>query len=175
MQIGLLGTIASQFCDASHCLALAFRLLNFVLDDFSDILMDMQVVVDLLFDKVAYIFINGITIWGHHRRTQLDFRLTLEYWFFHIDGDSSNNTCTDVAILVFAKELLDGLGDMFLKGTLMGTTLCGMLTIDERVVFLAILVGMCKGYLDIVALQMDNRIEGVVGHAVLQQVLQTMT
>ena len=130
--------------------------------------MDMQVVVNLLFDKVAHIFINGITIWRHNRRTQLNLCLTLEDRFFHIDGNGCDDTCTDVAILVFTKKLLDGSCDMLLKGTLMGTTLCGVLAIDERVIFLAILVGMCKGYLDIVALQMDNRIEGVVRHTVLQ-------
>ena len=93
--------------------------------------MDMQIIVDLLFDEVAYIFINSISIWRHHSRTQLDFRLAFEDWFFHINSDGCNNTCSNVAILIFAKEFLDGLGDMLLKGTLVGSTLGGMLAIDE--------------------------------------------
>ena len=57
---------------------------------------------------------------------------------------------------------------MFFESTLMGTALCGMLTIDKRVVFLTILIGVRKGHFDILTFQMDNRIEWVVGHAVLQ-------
>ena len=87
--------------------------------------MDMQVVVDLLLDEVAHIFINGLAVRSHLRRTQLDLRLTLEDRLLDIDGNSCHHTRSDVAILVFAEELLDGLGDMLLKGTLMGTTLRG--------------------------------------------------
>ena len=63
---------------------------------------------------------------------------------------------------------------MLLEGTLMGSALCGMLTVYKRVVLLTILVGMREGNLDILTFQMDNRVEGIVGHAVLQQILQTM-
>ena len=175
MQVSLLGTLTSQFGNASHRLTLTFRLLDFALDDLGNILMDVQVVIDLLFDEVTYIFINGIPIGSHLRRAQLDLRLTLKDWFFHIDSDGSNDTRTDVAILVFTKELLDGLGDMLLESTLMGTTLRGMLAIDERVVLLTILVRVRESHLDILALQVDDRIERVVGHAVLQQVLQSVT
>ena len=174
MQISLLGTLTSQLGNASHRLAFTFRLLDLTLDDLSNILMDMQVIVDLLFDEVAYIFINGISIGSHLRRTQLDLRLTLEDGFLHIDGNGSNNTRTNVTILVLAKELLDGLGNMLLESTLMGTALCGVLTVDKAVVLLTVLVGMGKGYLDVVTLQMDNGVEGVIGHAVFQQVLQAV-
>ena len=57
----------------------------------------------------------------------------------------------------------------------MRTALCGMLSVDERIVFLAVLVGMGKGHLDIVTLQMDDGIQRVVGHAVFQQIFQSMT
>ena len=63
---------------------------------------------------------------------------------------------------------------MLLEGTLVGTALCGMLSVDEGVVFLAVLVGMGEGYFDVLALQVDDGIEGIVGHAVAQQVFQTM-
>ena len=62
VQVRLFGTVASQFGNTSHRLALTFCLLDFIFDNLSNILMDMQIVVDLLFDEVAYIFINSITI-----------------------------------------------------------------------------------------------------------------
>ena len=137
--------------------------------------MNVQIIVHLLFDEVSYIFINSIAIGSHLRRTQLNLRLTLKDRFFHIDCNSRYDTCTDVTIFIFAKELFNSLGDMFFESTLMGTALCGMLTIDKRVVFLTILIGVRKGHFDILTFQMDNRIEWVVGHAVLQQVFQAVT
>ena len=56
----------------------------------------------------------------------------------------------------------------------MGSSLDGVLTIDEGVVFLAILVGVGKGYLDILALQVDDGIKAIVGHAIGKQILQTI-
>ena len=57
----------------------------------------------------------------------------------------------------------------------MGTALSGMLTINEGVVFLTILIGMGKGNLNILALKVDNGVKGIVRHTVFQQILQTMT
>ena len=175
VQVSLLGTLAGQFRHTCHRLALALALLDLVLNDLSHILVDMQVVVHLLLDEVAHIFINSVTIGSHHGRAQLDLGLTLEDGFLDVDGYGGHDARTDVAILVFAKELLDGLGNMLLEGTLVGSSLGGVLAVDEGVVFLAILVGMGEGYLDIVAFEVDNGIEGVIGHAVFQQVLQSVT
>ena len=41
---------------------------------------------------------------------------------------------------------------MLLEGTLMGTALRRVLAVDERVVFLTILVGMGKGDLNVITL-----------------------
>ena len=49
-----------------------------------------------------------------------------------------------------------------------------MLSVDERMVFLAILIGMRKGYLNVFALHVDDRVEAVVGHVVGEQVFQTV-
>ena len=64
---------------------------------------------------------------------------------------------------------------MLLEGTLMRSTLCGVLSVDKRVIFLTILVGMGEGNLDIVTLQMDDGIERIIGHTVLEQILQSVT
>ena len=103
MQIGFLGTIAGQFGDAGHRLALALALLDFTLYDFCYILMDVQVVVNLLLDEVTYIFINAFAIRRHLGGAQLDLGLTLEDGFLHIDGDGGDDAGTDVTIFVFAE------------------------------------------------------------------------
>ena len=63
---------------------------------------------------------------------------------------------------------------MLLEGTLVGTALRGVLSVHKRVVFLAILVGMGEGNLDILALHMDDGIDGVGGHRVGEQVFQSV-
>ncbi len=57
----------------------------------------------------------------------------------------------------------------------MRTTQSGMLTIDERIVFLAVLLGVSECYFDIIAAQVAYRIQGIVIHAVVQQIAQSVT
>ena len=64
---------------------------------------------------------------------------------------------------------------MLLKCALVCSSLSGMLSVDEGVVFLTILVGVCEGYLYVFALEMDDRIESVACHGVVKQVFQTIT
>ena len=63
---------------------------------------------------------------------------------------------------------------MLLEGALVGTALCGVLTVDEAVVFLAILVGMGEGDLDVLAHDVDDGVEFRRRHVVLQQVFQAV-
>ncbi len=137
--------------------------------------MDMQVVVDFLLDEIANILVDAHPARGHRQRAQLDLRLTLKDRFFHIDGYRSHDTSTNVAVLIFPEIVTDGSSDMLLEGTLMGTTLRGVLTINKGIVLLAILIGMGKGNLDILTLQMDDGVKRLVGHTVFQQILQSMT
>ena len=137
--------------------------------------MDVEEVINLGLDEVANVFVDADAIGGHLQGAELDLRLTLKHRLLDINGNGCNNTCADVAILIFAEEFLDGLGDVLLEGTLMSTALGGVLAIHERVILLAVLVGMGKGDLDILTLEMDDRIEAVVGHPVVEQILQSVT
>ena len=64
---------------------------------------------------------------------------------------------------------------MLLEGCLMCTALCCMLTIHERVILLAILIGVCESYLNILSLHMNYRIQWINCHIISQKVLQTMS
>ena len=57
----------------------------------------------------------------------------------------------------------------------MGSAVSGVLAVDKRVVFLAALVGMGYGHFDVIALEMDGRVERIGGHCVAQEVEQTVT
>ena len=138
--------------------------------------MDMEIVIYFLLDEITHILVDGLaTIRSHRGATELNLRLTLEDWLLYVQGYGSNDTITDVAILILAIELLDGLGDMLLEGTLMSTALSGMLTIDKGIILLAILIGMCEGYLNVLALHMHDFIQSLIGHVVSQEILQAMT
>ena len=63
---------------------------------------------------------------------------------------------------------------MFLEGTLVRAPLGRMLSVDERIIFLPVLSRVGKGYFYVFSFQVDDRIEPVVGHIVVQQVYQTV-
>ena len=63
---------------------------------------------------------------------------------------------------------------MFFESALVSTSLRGMLTVDERIIFLSILISVAKCNLNILALHVNYRVETVDGHSVFQQVLQSV-
>ena len=63
---------------------------------------------------------------------------------------------------------------MLLERTLMSTALCGMLTVHERVILLAILVSVRECNLDIFAFKVYYGVKPVVGHIVGEQVFQSV-
>ena len=64
---------------------------------------------------------------------------------------------------------------MLFKGTLVGSALCGMLSVYKRIILFSVLISVCKGYFYIFALNMNNGVKPIVGHAVVQQVGQSVT
>ena len=56
----------------------------------------------------------------------------------------------------------------------MSTALCGVLTVDERIVFLAVLVGMSDNHLYLVAFKMNGSVERVVAHIFLYEVAEAI-
>lgn len=71
-------------------------------------------------------------------------------------------------------KLLDGLGDRFTESRLMRTALRGVLSIDERIVTLAVTRTVCDGHFDILARKVDRRIKRLLGHVLAQKVQQAV-
>ena len=136
--------------------------------------MDVEIVVDIRLYEVSNILINGFTIRRHLCRTKLYLRLRLKNRLLNINSYGCNDTVSDVTILIFTKEFLDGLGYMFLKSSLMCTPLCCMLSIYERIILLSILVCMGESNLNIFPFHMYNRVKRIYSHVICQQILQSM-
>ena len=64
---------------------------------------------------------------------------------------------------------------MLLQCTLVGSTLGSVLTVNERVILLTILVSVGKSQFDVSTLQVDDVIQAIHRHIVFQQVFQTVT
>ena len=130
--------------------------------------MDVQIVIDLFFDKVAHIFINAFTAGTHCQRTEFDFCLTFKHRLFHVNGNGCHNTIADIRVFViFAEKLFYRFGDMLFKGTLMRSSLCCMLSVHKRVILFAILIGMSKRNFDVFSLHVNDGIKAIVGHIII--------
>src|SRR5574344_312554 len=176
MEIGFLGTVTGEFGHSGHSLAFMLTFLNLILYNLCYVGMDMKVIVYFLLHKIADILVDTVSSRSHRCRAQLNLSLTFEHRVFHIKGNSSNKTVSDIRIvIVLAIKLFDGFGNMLLKGTLVSTPLGGMLTIDKRMELLPILICMSKSNLYILTFDMDDIIKAIYSHVIGKKVLQTMT
>ena len=172
----LFRSFACGFSYAGNGFALAFRVLNLLEHDFRHLRVLVQVVVELQANKVVDELVDGdAACRAHIFRAEFDFRLALEHGFFDIDGNSAYYAVADVGeFLILAVELLDRSADSLAEGSLVCTALYGVLTVDERVILLTCLVGVCEGDLYIFAYDVNDRIEWIDCHCFGQQVEQTV-
>ena len=157
-------------------LALFLAVLDLLQHDLHDLRVLMQEIIELLLDKVIDELIDGDAAGGAHvLGTEFDLGLALEDRLFHVDGDRAHHAVADVGeLLVLVEKLLDRPSDRFAESRLVRTALDGMLTVDERVILVAVLVGVGEGNLDVFALDMNDRVERTDGHVLRQQVQQTV-
>ena len=137
--------------------------------------MDVQEVVYLKLDEVANILVDALAARRHLQRAELNLGLALKHRLFHVYGNGSHKAVAYVGeLVVLAEELLYGARYVLLEGALVGAALCGVLSVDKRVILLAILVGMRKGYLYVLALDMYDGVKRVGGHGVGKEVGKTI-
>ena len=167
-RLAFFGAFAGKFRHAGDGFALFLALLNLLLHDFCHVEVLVQVVVYLFLDEVADKLVDAhaaqrerlavfVLVGRHGERTEFDFRLRLEHWLNHTHGDGRHQSVAHVLhVVVLAEILLDGARDVLFEGTLVRTALRGVLSVDERVVFLAILPGVGEGDVDVFAFEVDN-------------------
>lgn len=170
-----LGLLAGALGNAGHGLALALAVLNGLEDDGGGVRLAVEIVVELRLDEVADELGHRRAVGTHIARAEFGLGLALEHRFLYLHGDGCHHAVADVGILKLglAEKLLDGAADSLLEGCEVGAALGGVLAVDKRVKLLAILPGVGYHHLDVVALQVDYRIEGLVGHRVLEEVFET--
>ncbi len=175
VQTGSLAHLARLLCHARHFLAQFLALLHFSEKHLCHIGILVQIVVHLAFHEVAHELVYRDAALGRRAlRAQLHLGLTLEKGFLNIDADGSHHAVAYVGIfVVLSRIILDGFCHIFLEGCLMRAAQCCMLTVDEAVVFLAVLLRVGEGNLYVLARKMDDGIERLVVHAVVQQVAQS--
>ena len=175
VQVGFLGTLACQLRHACHGLALLLALADFLQHHVGHVGVLVQVVVYLLLDEVAHILVHRDAVGAHGERSELDLRLAFEHRFLHVHRDGGHQAVADVSeFKVFSAVFLDGSGDVLLESTLVSAALRGMLTVDERVVLLAVLVGVRESNLYVLTFQVDDGIDALGGHLVVEQILQSV-
>ena len=172
VHVHLLGTLAGELGDACDGLALLFGILYLLQHGVGSLRCLVEEVVHLGLDEVAHELVETHAAVGRHGGgAEFHLSLALEDGFLDIDSNGRHHAVAYVSeFLVLVVELFDGTGYVFLEGALMGTSLCGVLAVDERVVLLAVLAGVGEGNLYVIALEMDDRVEGIGRHAVSKQV-----
>ena len=159
VQVGLLCPFACNFGYARHCLSLSFALVDLAFNLFGHVGMDVQIVVYLALNEVAHVLVNAFSARTHRQRAQFNLRLTFEHGLLYVDGNGSHQSVANVNVLVVLREkVFNGFGDVLFKCALVRAALCGVLSVNERVILLAVLVGVGKGNLDVFALYVNDGI-----------------
>lgn len=84
--------------------------------DFFGLVVLVQIVIELLFQKITDEFVDGRSVGSHVARAEFGFGLRLEYGFFHLDADSRHHAVANVGIFeVFGVKFFDGTRDGFFE------------------------------------------------------------
>ena len=143
VEIHFLGALAGQFCHSGHGLALAFAVLNLLEHHLGGLEILVEEVIELLLEEVAYEFGDCGSFGTHIAAAEFGFCLRFEHRLLHLYRYGCNHAVADVGVFeVLTEILLDGARNALFERCEVRATLGGVLPVDKRVVFLAILVGM---------------------------------
>ena len=106
---------------------------------------------------------------AHLLGTKLGFGLRFKYRLLHLDADGCHDTVSYIGVLeVPVVELLDNAGGRLPESGLVRPPLRGVLPVDERVVLLAVLIGVGDGHLDILTVKVDDGVEFLGGEVFVE-------
>ena len=170
----LLGRLAGLLLYARYGLALLLVLDDLLLQHLRRLWMLVQVVVQIHRKEITHKLLHR-----HPRRNLLRaktyLRLRLEHRVVHTDRYGRYDRRADIRrIVILMIKLLDNLGYRSTEGRLMRSSLRGILSVDERIVALAISRTVCYYHLYILTRQMDRRIERLLRQVVVHQIEQAV-
>ena len=112
---------------------------------------------------------------AHVLRAELGLGLRFKYRFLDFDADRRANGGADVdRVEVLLIELLDGFGQRLAEGAEVRPAHGGVLAVDEGVIVLAVAAGVGEGDLDVLVLEMNDRVERIAVEFVFEQVVQAL-
>ena len=185
---GFLGALPCLFLDAGNFFPLCLGSLDFLLNHRDNVHVHVEVVVQVLGDKVidkgAY---GGAAVRGggtigafhllfpHVGRAQFGLGLAFKDGLLDLDGDGAHNALADVLrLVVLLVEVLEGLGNGLTVGRQMGAAVTGVLAVDKGGYVFPVAVAMGKHNLNVFSLQVDQGIERGLAHVLRHQVQQAV-
>ncbi len=177
MQTDLFRLLPGFLGYAGHSLALTLVGLDLFQNHVGNREIAAKIIVKLFLYEIADEFRHRRPIRTHVPRSELRLGLRFKDRFLNLDRDRGHNTVAYIRILKarLVEIVLDRARHSLLKGCQVGSALRRVLTVDKRIVFLAILVGMRQSHFYILTFQMDNRIERFLCHIFAQKVEQSAT
>src|SRR5664279_496495 len=172
---GLLGALAGEAADAGELLALALVVLELAPERIGALAIAVQPGVEMLLHKRADELADRRAAGSHVGGPELGLGLRLEDRLDHAYGDGCDDRLAHVGgIEVLLVEVAQHLDDRFAKRLLMGAAHGGVLAVDERVVFLAVVRAVRERDFHVLPLEVDDRIQNVAAEAFLEEVLETV-
>ena len=133
--------------------------------------MHVQVVVQLLAEEVVEELLYAPPVGLHVLGAELGLGLAFEDGLFDLDADGGTHAVADVSVVVvLPEEVLDDTRYCLLEGREVRTALRGVLPVDEAVEVLAYLRRVRQHDLHVVVLEVDDRVECLLGEVLLEKV-----
>ena len=173
VQANLLGSFSRNLLDTGHRFPLLFRLDNFAQQQLCRVRIPVQVIIQLLRHEIKNKITHRRPLRGYIFGTQLRLRLRLEHRFLYFYADRRDNRSTNIGqIKIFLVKITDRFHHGLPESNQVRTSLRRVLTVHERVILFPVLPPVCHCHLNIIPLQMNDRVQPLSTHILWQQVIQ---
>ena len=188
IDIGPLVALPGLFLYDRNLLSLLLAVLDLLLDDRYYVGMNMEVIVQVLGHEVVDECPDSRSVLQSHcpvrllhllfpgiDAAELHLGLRLEVRFLNLNADRADYAHAAVLRgVVFLEEFFQGLGNRLPVGREMGASVAGVLAVDKRADVFAVGVAVGENYLNVIAFQMDRRVERSLADVFVHEVQQTV-
>ena len=174
VQRGFLRALAGEVADAGEFLALVFARLDFSQDGLGGDRVFVEINVERLLDELADEVLHARAAGAHIGRAELRLGLRLEDRLLHAHGDRRDDGLAHVGRLeVLLEKIPHGFDDRLAERLLVRAAHRGVLAVDEREILFAVMTAVRHRELDVVTLEVDDRVKRLAGQILCEQVLKT--
>ena len=175
VNLGFFSAFAGEFLNALEFLSVAFGFLNFFEKGFGGLGFTVEVIIERLLNEVRHEGAHGRSFGTHVGRAEFSLSLGFEDRFLDLDAHGGADGGADVdCVKILFVEILDGLGEGFAEGGEVGAAHGGMLPVDKGVVVFPVGIVMSEGDLDVLVLEVSDRVKGFAIEFVFKQVAETV-